>query len=510
MKETIVTEETQARPTRFPIHTPTLRELVAVIFRHKVLIVSSFVAIFFGVVVVTYSLPKRFQTHTKILIKRERADPVMTPANNAQSFIAQDVTQEDLNSEVELLKSRDLLEKVVQTCGLHTTRSTAITDRIAEFLLSYGGEARGEEMRIPRAVRRLERKLEVEPIAKSKMIEVRYESEDPRLAARVLETLSQLYLEKHLAVHRPAGALDFFEQQTTQYMKGLENAEQHLAQFSRDEGVVSIELEKDITLRKLSDFESLLREGQAQQAAVAERLKSLEAQAKATPERVTTQVRSSDNPFLLQQMKSTILGLELKRTELLAKYEPGHRSVQEVETQLVQARAALIQAETNLLRDETSDLAKTRIWLDEELARTRAELATVRARVSELARNVDEYQGRARQINRKEIAHQDLARAAKTAEENYLLYQRKQEEARISEALDRRRIINAAVAEAATVPAFPSSPNWSLNIILGLILAFVLSLGMAFTAEYLDATFRTPDEVEEYLGVTVIASVPRA
>jgi hypothetical protein len=52
-------------------------------------------------------------------------------------------------------------------------------------------------------------------------------------------------LEKHLAVHRPAGALDFFRQQTEQYQKELRAAEQQLKDFSRKQGVVSIEIERD-------------------------------------------------------------------------------------------------------------------------------------------------------------------------------------------------------------------------------------------------------------------------
>jgi capsular polysaccharide biosynthesis protein len=87
---------------------------------------------------------------------------------------------------------------------------------------------------------------------------------------------------------------------------------------------------------------------------------------------------------------------------------------------------------------------------------------------------------------------------------------RKQEEARISDELDRNRIVNVAIAEAATVPAFPSSPRWTLNLVLGFAVAFVTSLGLAFVVDYMDPSFRTPDEVEGYLGLPVLAATPRA
>jgi uncharacterized protein involved in exopolysaccharide biosynthesis len=502
--ETVLIRSQQSAPSK------TLREFVAIIFRHWVLMSFAFLAVFLGVIFVTYLMPKQYEARIKILIKRERVDPLVTAASNAQSIIARDATQEDLNSEAELLKSRDLLEKVVIACKLHEIPRTSLSDRLASLFSGNERDASGRVMRIPMAVRDLEKKLDVMAIEKSKIIEVRYTATDPRLSAQVLEALSSLYLEKHLAVNRPPGTLDFFEQQTSQYFKGLSSAEDDLAKFARQEGVISVELEKDITLHKLSDFESQLHETQAQQSSLVDRIKSLESQASVAPARVTTQVKTADNPYLLQQMKSAVLSLELKKTELLSKYEPSHRSVQEIETQLSQARDALTQSEKKLTRDETTDINKTREWLDGELARVRAEYATLLARARELSKSVEEYKERARQIQRKEIAHQDLARTAKTAEENYLLYLRKQEEARISDTLDRKRILNATIAEASTVPAFYSKPNWIMNLALGLVLALLISLGLGLLADYLDSSFRTPDEVEKFLGIPVLAATPRS
>ncbi len=493
-------------PIRGQMRSPTLRDFVAVLFRHRSLLVCSFLSIFLGVVLGTWMLPRRYEASMKILVKRERVDPLVTPVSNAQSVVVQDLTLEDLNSEVELLKSRDLLEKVVVSCGLHTSGKSSFLNRLMN---SQALGDRGEDLRIPRAVRALEEDLKVEPIAKSKLIEVRYEARDPKMAAQVLQTLSGLYLDKHLAVHRPPGALDFFRQQTDQYQKGLANAETQLADFNKQEGVVSIEIEKDITLRRLSEVEAQLRESETAKAAVGERIRSLEAQVAVTPARVITQVRTSDNPILLQELKSTLLDLEMKRTELLTKYEPGYRAVQEIDAKIAQAREAVAQAESKPLRDESTDLDKTRLWLDEELVRARAEMATLNARSAQIQKSLAAVRERAARISRTEVRHTDLVRTAKTVEENYLLYQRKQEEARISDALDHTRIVNVAIAEAATAPALPAGPNWFLNLTLGFILAVLVSLGLALTVDYTDPSFRTADEVEAYLGVPVVASLPR-
>jgi uncharacterized protein involved in exopolysaccharide biosynthesis len=493
-----------ARPAARPL---TPRDIASVLFRRLRLIIAAFLVIFLGTVAWTCMLPRTYEASMKILVKHERPEPVVSADSGTQSGTIREVSQEDLNSEVELLRSHDLLEKVVVSCGLHTRPSDSWLDKLYPF---GGSQHSSPEQRIPAELASLARSVDVEPIPKSKMILVTYRCEDPEQAASVLQTLTGLYLEKHVAVHRPPGALDFFEQQANEYKKGLTKAEGQLASFSRKKNLVSADIEKDITLRRLSEAEAQMRDATAAQAALEERIRSLEAQTEKTPSRIVTQVRTTDNSLLLQQLRSTLLNLELKRTELLTKYDPAYRTVQEVDSQIAQTRQALEEAEKRTLRDETTDLDKTRQWLDEELSRARTELATLKARSTTLTDTVEAYRQDARRLSGRDIEHQDLLRATKTAEANYLLYLRKQEEARISDALDRKRIVNVAIVEAATVPALPSSPNVWLNTVLGFGLALLAGVGLAFGTDLLDATFRTPEEVEHSLGIPVIASLPRA
>jgi uncharacterized protein involved in exopolysaccharide biosynthesis len=494
-----------AAPARTPVRLVTPRDLAAVLFRRLKLMTFAFLAIFLGTAAVTFMLPKKYEASMKILVKHERPEPLITADAGPTNTTIRDVTQEDLNSEVELLRSRDLIEKVVVECGLHTKGKSSWIDKYIPF-----AKPASPESRIPEQAASLAKNMQVEPIPKSKMILVTYRCGSAEQSAAVVQKLTELYLEKHLAVHRQPGALDFFQQQANDYKRGLAKAEGKLASFSRQKNLVSPDIEKDITLRRLSEAEAQMRDAAAAQAALEERIRSLEMQAQNTPERIVTQVRTQDNSQLLQQMRTTLLNLELKRTELLTKYDPAYRTVQEVDTQIAQTRQALEEAEKRTLRDEVTDLDKTRQWLNEELSRARTELATLKARAESVTGTVEAYRQDARKLTNRELEHQDLLRATKTAEANYLLYVKKQEEARISDALDRNHILNVAIVEAATVPAVPASPNVYLNIVLGFTLAVLVALGLGFAADFVDSTFRTPDEVERSLGIPVIASLPRA
>src|SRR6266404_9226010 len=81
----------------------------------------------------------------------------------------------------------------------------------------------------------------------------------------------------------------------------------------------------------------------------------------------TTVVRNADNPQLLEKMKSKLLELELKRTELLTKYEPTYRLVQEVDQQIAEAKASIAAEEQAPLRDQTTEPGPNHGWAKAEL-----------------------------------------------------------------------------------------------------------------------------------------------
>src|SRR5207253_10832162 len=102
--------------------------------------------------------------------------------------------------------------------------------------------------------------------------------------------------------------------------------------------------------------------------------------------------------------------------------------------------------------------------------------------------------------------HNDLQRELKEAEDNYQLYAKKREEARITDELDRQKITNVSIAEAATAAQIPSSPNRPLNLVLGVVLAAFLSLGSVFSAEMLSDAVYTPRQLEGLTGAPVLAT----
>ncbi len=119
--------------------------------------------------------------------------------------------------------------------------------------------------------------MTVEPVRKTALISVSYESSDPEQTAKVLRSLADAYLERHHQVHRASGEFSFFDQQVTQSRHSLETAELQLAEFTRDQGVVSASQERDMALQKLSDADADDRRTRVALAENSERIRALQA-----------------------------------------------------------------------------------------------------------------------------------------------------------------------------------------------------------------------------------------
>jgi uncharacterized protein involved in exopolysaccharide biosynthesis len=484
------------------------RDLLFIGFRQQRLIAVIFLGIVVTVTLVGLSRPEVYEPEMKILVKQERADPIVTSEERPSFQANLGVTEQEINSEMELLWSRDLHEKVIVATGLHQVEDNSFVVQLRERLGLANDEVPSENEQIAQAVVGLRNSLTVEPLAKSHLIRVAYRSPDPQLAVQVINALGELYLAKHLAVHRPAGAFGFFEQEAARYRQELQALQTELVDHGRREGVVAVQIERDTALRQLTDFEATLERTQVEISEITGRIHSLETQLTATPERITTAIREASSDPQGHQ-RNTLLGLELKRIELLQVFQPDYPPVQELEKQIAAAQAAIVASQQAPVLERTTDRDTTHAWLTTELARNKAELPVLEARAAGLEQNIAEFQDKTRRLEQIQLVQGNLMRDAKLAEENYLIYSRKQEEARISNELDSQRIVNVAIAEAATLPFEPAGPGTRLILLIGIFLGGIVSLGVALVVDYLDPSFRTPDEVETLLGSPVVAALPR-
>ena len=457
-----------------------LGTVLALMVRRRWTVATVFSLLFLPVLGYVLTREAKYEAELKLILKRTAAPGVAVVGGAAG------VSEGDAQAEIEMLKSRTLYEEASRRAGLIAAKATP--------------------KEVALAVAALEQSLKVTQIGKTNIISVKYHSTKPEAAAEIPNALAELYLRKHIELHSNDEAARFFTDQTAIYQKQLEAAQTALTRF-RQTGDVSLLLDqKQAYLRRATDLEAAMQEAESGLRDAEQRVTILARQREQQPSTVETGSRIARTSPTSEKLKALLIDLGNKRTELLTKYDPSYRLVKEVDREIADAQVSLERESAPRVVDQTNAPNPLRQSLEGDLLRTQSQMAGLRARRSTLSRDLAEYRGRQRKLESATADHNDLERAVKIAEENFMLYQRKLEEARLAEALDKQRLLSVAILEKATVPALAASQHRTSLLLFGLLAAAFLSLASAFVSDYLERHLPTRASLEEQ----VLAEPPAA
>jgi uncharacterized protein involved in exopolysaccharide biosynthesis len=467
-----------------------LRGIATTLFRKKWLVLATFLTACVAASLFAWLLPDKYESRMKLLVRNMRADSPVT-AGSEVAADRNEVSESQIVSEIELLKSRDLLEKLVKQQNLaHKEPNEAPTDKDVE-----------------KAVLKLEKDLQITPIKKANIIEITYTSASPENSASILNQLSELYLDKHLQVHHPPGAYDFFKNQADAHQQELRGSESRLSAFQQQQNVVVIQQQKELILTKLVEANSKLKDLSGTIRETDRRIAELQNQLGGMDRRVVTQSRTLPNQFSAERLNTMLVELRNRRIQLLAKFQPTDRMVREVDEQIESTTEALKKAVQSTAVEQATDLNPLRQLLESDLTKARVDQQGRLALRENLSGQVRQYEDQLTKLEKATTRHNDLTRQVKQSEDNYQLYAKKEEESRINDALDKQKISNVSVAEAPSVPRSPNKGNRLMALFLGLGLGLMISLGSAFASELLRETIATPQELEKISGYPVLATL---
>lgn len=460
------TEQTQAMASTTAA-TISLATLWQFLRRRGRLVAILFLLGFGAAVAYILTRPVLYEAQMKLLLKRARTDAPIDAERRQAGAVASELSESEIESEIELFRSRDSLATVVREQGL----------------AAAAGGPEAAAVREARAVREFARHLSVFRIENTNLISVALRDPDPQRAARLLARLAEIYMAKHAGLHRHQDSSQFFARQADSYAQQLDQAQRQLAEFRERHQVSLLAAEKEAALRRQDELERTLQQTESEIESARDRAAELRRQVLELPETVETQRRMARSESLLERLKATLLELENKRTELLTKYDSQYRLVREVERQIEDTRRMIEQEQQASVVDRTSALNPLRQSLKGDLLRTETELAGLMAKRDKLAADLRQVRAGLLGLERITAEHDDLVRQVKLAEENFLLYQRKREESRLADAMDREKILNVTVIEQPVPPAMPAEQHRAALLLLSAVMSAFASLGLALAID---------------------------
>jgi uncharacterized protein involved in exopolysaccharide biosynthesis len=417
---------------------------------------------------VTLLMPRRYESRMKFLVNNDRADLTITPQHNQQEPPPrQDLTEAEVNSEIELLKSHDILRGVVTAQKLYrpylSNRQASPTPKHFE-----------------RAILALEKNLNVTAVHRTNIIQVAYKSDDPEKAVAVLHTLGRLYLIGHLAAHGAPGTYEFFADQAKHYADQLQDARAQLAAFHQTASLFSMPQQRSADIDGLQATENQLKGAQVAIVEQQARLAADHKEISNLSDRMTTQVRAVPNQMAVQQLGTMLADLHNRRVTLASKFKPGDRLIKDLDQQIASTEDQLRHIQGEPATERTTDINPIRQAAESELSRGHVELDALEARRAALTTTRSAYLNELVGMDQDSIKLQQLQQAEKEAADNYDLYTRKMDEARLADRLDRAQFSNVAMIETPTASPIPVSPKLGVNLAVGGVFGFLLAIVIAF------------------------------
>jgi len=476
-----------------PQETNSLRPIVESAFRYRrmwFLVVLSLIVLTACYVILA---PREYRSEMDLLVQNKRGDEQITPDRISGEITVNGVTEEQINSEIQLLRSNGLANLVVDPQWDSRSAGTLTREQLKAH---------------DKAVANFEKHLSVSMIRKSNVIHVAYVAHNPRTATAVLQSLLNAFLLKQRQIAQPPGTAQFFASQAAHYKQQLDQAQQQLAQYQQTQGVVTLANSEQTLDSEINEAKSEQRATDAQISALSQELSTQTYQLKGIRPREMTQVRTIPNDYSIERLNTMIAQLENQRTALLTKFTPSDRLVQQINRQIANTKLALANAERMTSQEHDTDINPVWQSVTGSIIQNETEREALRAKDGALADQIKKLQGQLSTVEGSTVPFSTLRQKVAELENNYQLYTQKSDEARMADAMNENRLLNVAVAENPTYGVTAFRPKPVVDLILGSFTAVFLASFMVFFAEMGRGTFASSAEVERYARLPVLATVP--
>jgi uncharacterized protein involved in exopolysaccharide biosynthesis len=473
-------------------------EFLSILNRRKGTILFVFLIVTGIVAVGAASAPPVYRAEASLMVRIGR-EYIYRPEVGRAEAARMPSLSEMVNSEVEILNSRDLAAQVVEELGVETLYPQLLELETEPMLATE------------RAVLLFRGGMSVRGVLESSIIKLAFEHPDPQIAADALNLLVERFKDKHIEVFGEERS-SFLDEQLERSGQELAKAEEALSAFKRENGVYDLGQQRSLLLGQLVRLDEVLRACEIDIAELEARLASLDGagheslppsqRAPELKEALLTELKAleaelrevepSQTNTYLEEARLKLLELELQENELRRNYKESNRLVEGVRADMARVQAYMEEAQKRLgmvIDPGRRQAVQERVaWITGELeAMARAqvldELAALQIQRAGHIGKLESLDHHIQLLDQQEKTLRKLERELTQAEAKVQIYRERAEEARITEELDREKRINVRVIERASRPLAPTGLSRNMKIALG---GFVGLLSGAAVAVFLE------------------------
>ncbi|MBI4528316.1 MAG: hypothetical protein HY695_31360 [Deltaproteobacteria bacterium] len=466
-----------------------LSAILNVFYRRKSLIIVTVPVVFVLAAYLAKTLPDVYRSSTLILI---------TPQKLPSSYVSSTVTssiQERINAITQQILSRTSLEKIVQEFNLYPPAGRGVTmeDRVQQLR---------NNIRIN--------------ISRNDAFRLSFDDGQPEKAMQLATRLASLFIEENLKVReqQAIGTTTFINAEADRLRKELEEREARVSQY-RTQHRFELPDQLDANLRTVQQIRAELQSSIQNLTALQERKAALEKQLAETPAMLPGAEPGPEpdpgpgGPFR-QQIEARKTQLEALRMQYRDKHPDMVRLQREIEA--LEAEDLIYQSKrkkTPASKPAGPTKNPLQQVLRKQLADVDSEISSVQARNESLRGLISTYQAR---VDNTQLRAIDLIKINRDYDITLRKYQDlsgKGLESQLSENMEKKQKGEQfQVLDPANFPQRPVRPNRPLLLVMGLVGGLGAGFALAILLETLDTSFKRSEEVDNYVNIPVIATLP--
>ncbi len=479
------------------------RILLNSLFRRWQLIVLINLVVLGTILVGSWLWPPIYQASSSIVVLSRGYPELLSPARGGGASTLIMNPKEEINSEIEIIRSRPVLERVVQELNLTEPKpvketgvagairnlARAASRGLKELFGAIGfGRHYTKEEKFEAAVNRLQSRLILDPAIDSQIIWIRYRSHDPVLVSQVVNKVAQEYQRQHLEINMNKAESTFYAEQIDKVQNDIKGLQEQLLKLKQGSGIVSFAEQSKALLKKLDTYDTAQTNVQKEIIRIRSKVEKIQALRKARPRLLIPLPDLAQDPQLAD-LENKLVNLKFQIKTVLQRFTPESRQAQTVREQIGHLEKQI--------RDQVSTL------LERELAKLRE----LQAEEQAIGQTMKGMQSEIEELPAAEMNLGNLERDIDTKQGILSVLLKKYQDSLMAKSAD-QRLENAKILSLAAVPLRPVFPNYPLNLGLGFLVSLIGSISTAFFLEYWDDSLKIPEDVERFLDRPVFASIP--
>jgi tyrosine-protein kinase Etk/Wzc len=461
-----------------------LKEYWRIIVQHKWVILIVFCVILGATTFYTAQAPRIYESSGKALIELEKQTELFFPTGG--------MTRNALNNQIEVLKSTPVLEATVAKLQKHP-ESKNFPILLAENPVSV-----------------LKGALKISGERETDIINISYQSTNPVECEAVVNSLVESYVEESLRYARSelTKIREFLEEQLDMRSRQLAVSEESLRRFKIENNIFALSEETKQMVENMAEFEAEYNIAKTDLEVAQQKLNYLQEELSKVDAALAQEVASISSP-VAEQLRQKLIADQSKLAIFLTKegYSPDHPELQKLQREIDRTKQQMAE-EINkalMVTKETFNPLDRRQQLLSDIIAAETEYQIALAKKDGLEKAVEEYSVRMSQLPDAELELARLERERAINEQVYQMLVSRYEEAKIAE---QGKVSNIRVLESAYIPEDPVSPKVKMNILLGILLGIGLGVGAAFLLDRLNTKITTMTDVERYVKLPVIGTIP--